>query len=124
MQQHAGNPMIERVLRERFGCVWLRAEAFGSYQCPAEPHPKLLPSSVSQYDTGAHLEETSDGSVFLLEALALGRPGGFQIAVGYNGMIRIDFCIVEQRDSYFLQTPNHLTGRCTRAKGNASAGLD
>jgi sugar lactone lactonase YvrE len=86
VQQHAGNPMIERVLRDRFGCVWMRAEAFGSYQCPADPQPKLLPSSVSQYDNGAHLEETSDGSVFMLVALALGRPGAFHIAIGYNGI--------------------------------------
>jgi hypothetical protein len=37
LQEHAGNPLVERVLRDRFGCVWFRSEATGSYQCPDTP---------------------------------------------------------------------------------------
>lgn len=84
--QHAGNPMVERVLRDRFGCLWFRAEAVGSYQCPTDPQPKVLSQGFSQYDASAHLEETAEGSVFMLVPLLLGRPGAFHIAVGYNGI--------------------------------------
>jgi hypothetical protein len=37
-------------------------------------------------DTSAHLEETSDGSIFMLVNLALGRPGHFHIAKSDNGL--------------------------------------
>ena len=86
MSQHSGSPLIERVLRDKFGCVWFRAEAFSSYQCPTDPQPKLVPHSISAYDSSAHLEETSDGSIFMLVRLALGRPGVFQIANSSDGI--------------------------------------
>lgn len=86
LQRHAGNPFIERVLRDRFGCMWFRAEAFASYQCPADDKPILIPASVSSTDTSAHLEETADGSIFMLVNLALGRPGAFHIATGDSGL--------------------------------------
>ncbi len=109
VQQHQGSPMIERVLRDRFGCIWQRAEAFGSYQCPADPEPTLLPSSVSQYDTSAHLEENSDGSVFMLVPLALGRPGMFHIAVGYNGLPDdMDTAMVGKDGTIWIGTENGL----------------
>ena len=86
VQRHAGSPVIERVLRDRFGCLWFRAEAFASYQCPADAQPKLIPASISQTDTSAHLEETADGSIFMLVSLALGRPGAFHIATSDSGL--------------------------------------
>ncbi len=86
VQRHAGSPLLERVLRDRFGCVWFRAEAFASYQCPADEQPQLLPQSVSKYDSSDHLEETADGSIFMLVYLALGRPGAFQTAAIENGL--------------------------------------
>ncbi len=86
VRRHAGSALLERVLRDRFGCIWLRAEAFASYQCPADDQPKLIPQSVSRYDSSAHLEETVDGSIFMLVYLALGRPGSFRTASVENGL--------------------------------------
>ena len=86
MQRHLGNPMIERVLRDKFGCVWMRAERFASYQCPSDPQPVQLPNSVSGFDSSAHLEETQDGSIFMLVPLELGRPGNFHGATQTEGL--------------------------------------
>lgn len=86
IEKHAGSPMIERVLRDRFGCVWFRAEAFASYQCPTDAQPKPIPDTISQYDASAHLEEAPDGRVLMLVALAFGRPGSFHIASAFNGL--------------------------------------
>ena len=86
LQRHAGDPLIERVLRDRFGCMWFRAESFASYQCPADAKPQLIPPSVSQIDSSAHLEETADGSIFMLVYMALGRPGAFHIVTGTSGL--------------------------------------
>ena len=84
--KHSGSPFIERVLRDKFGCVWLRAEAFASYQCPGMAEPAAMPQQISKYDSSAHLEEAADGSIFMLVSLALGRPGAFQVATLHNGM--------------------------------------
>jgi hypothetical protein len=86
LQRHEGDPLIERVLRDRFGCMWFRAESFASYQCPADAKPQLIPMSISQIDSSAHLEETADGSIFMLVYMALGRPGAFHIATGTSGL--------------------------------------
>jgi len=86
IERHAGRPLIERVLRDRFGCMWFRAEAFASYQCPGDAEPMLIPETVSQYDVSAHLEEAPDGRILTLVALALGRPGSFHIATALNGL--------------------------------------
>jgi len=86
IQKHPGSPLIERVLRDRYGCMWFRAEAFASYQCPADAKPKLIPESISQFDASAHLEEAPDGRVLTLVSLALGRPGSLRVATGSNGL--------------------------------------
>jgi tRNA A-37 threonylcarbamoyl transferase component Bud32 len=86
VQHHAGSPLIERVLRDRYGCMWFRAEPFASYQCPADPQPILMPKSISQFDVSAHLEEAPDGSILTLVPLVLGRPGAFHAATGSNGI--------------------------------------
>ena len=84
VQEHAGDHMIERVLRDRFGCVWFRSEAAASYQCPDKPD--IIPLPALGYDSSAHLDETSDGSIFLLVNLTLGRPGNFHGAMTRNGI--------------------------------------
>lgn len=86
VQHHEGSPLLERVLRDSEGCLWFRAEAFASYQCPGDPGITTLPKNTSQYDSSAHLEETADGSIFLLVYMALGRPGAFHIATQSNGL--------------------------------------
>ena len=86
VQRHLGNPMIERVLRDKFGCVWMRAERFASYQCPSDPQPVRLSNEVSGFDSSAHLEETQDGSIFMLVPMVLGRPGNFHRATLTEGL--------------------------------------
>ena len=77
LKHHAGDPLSERVLRDRYGCVWNRAEARGSYQCPADARPTTLPYEISQIDGSAQLQESSDGSIFMLVPMTFGRPGKF-----------------------------------------------
>jgi hypothetical protein len=84
--QHAGNPLAEKVLRDRFGCVWFRAEVAASYQCPGMAAAAPVPDTIAKDDLSAHLEETADGSVFMLVNLALGRPGAFHTARIANGI--------------------------------------
>ena len=86
LHEHAGSPLVERVLRDRFGCVWFRAEAAASYQCPDMKEAAPVPDTISRYDGSAHLEEASDGSVFMLVGLTLGRPGAFHLAATRNGI--------------------------------------
>jgi tRNA A-37 threonylcarbamoyl transferase component Bud32 len=86
VQRHAGSPMLERVLRDREGCMWFRAEAFASYQCAGDREPKVVPASVAQYDSSAHLEEMADGSILTLVALAVQRPGSIHAAASSNGV--------------------------------------
>src|SRR6201999_3481563 len=62
---HSGSPLTERVVRDRFDCVWFRAEAFASYQCPGMQEPTKIPSDISGYDLSAQLEEAPDGSIFM-----------------------------------------------------------
>jgi ligand-binding sensor domain-containing protein len=109
LARHTGNPLIERVLRDRFGCMWFRAEAFASYQCPTDEQPKLVPATVSQTDTSAHLEETADGSIFMLVYLALGRPGAFHIATGDSGIPEpIGTAIVARDGTIWIGAENGL----------------
>jgi tRNA A-37 threonylcarbamoyl transferase component Bud32 len=86
VDRHVANPMLERVLRDKFGCMWFRAESFASYQCKTDPQPTTLPESISEFDSSAHLEETAKGDIFMLVRLALGRPGAFQTAIDADGL--------------------------------------
>lgn len=86
LARHAGSALIERVLRDRYGCLWFRAEAFASYQCPSDLQPVMISDDISEYDPTAHLEESSDGSIFMLQRMVLGRPGTFKGAVTANGV--------------------------------------
>jgi hypothetical protein len=86
VRRHAASPLIERVLRDKFGCVWTRTETFATYQCATDPQPVKLPAELSSNDTTAHLEETADGSIFMLVPMVLGRPGNFQRATQTEGL--------------------------------------
>ena len=109
IQKHAGSPLIERVLRDRFGCMWFRAEAFASYQCPGDAQPKLVSGDIAQYDVSAHLEEAPDGSILTLVALALGRPGSLHIATGSNGLPEpIDTALIASDGTIWIGAENGL----------------
>jgi protein kinase-like protein/two component regulator with propeller domain len=84
--EHAGSPLIERVLRDRFGCVWFRAEAAASYQCLGMATITPVSDTIARYDGSAHLEEAPDGSVFMLVDLTIGRPGALHTARERNGI--------------------------------------
>lgn len=109
VQRHTGSPLIERVLRDRSGCMWFRAEPFASYQCPADPQPTLMPKSISQFDVSAHLEEAPDGSILTLVPMVLGRPGAFHPATGSNGVPEpIDTAMVAKDGTIWIGTETGL----------------
>jgi hypothetical protein len=109
IQKHAGGPLIERVLRDRFGCMWFRAEAFSSYQCPGDAQPKLVSRDIAQYDVSAHLEEAPDSSILTLVALALGRPGTLHVATGSNGLPEpIDTAMIAKDGTIWIGAENGL----------------
>ena len=109
MQQHAGSPLLERVLRDRFGCLWFRAEAFASYQCPGDSQLKPIPASISQYDSSDHLEEAPDGSILMLVYLAFGRPGSFHRANEQNGFpLNVDTAMVAKDGTIWIGAENGL----------------
>jgi tRNA A-37 threonylcarbamoyl transferase component Bud32 len=108
-EEHAGSPLIERVLRDRFGCLWFRAEEFASYQCPGMKEPATVPSNISEDDLSAHLEESPDGSIFMLVSLALGRPGAFHVAQRKNGVpSSLDAAIIARDSTIWLGTETGL----------------
>ena len=77
-----------RVLRDRFGYVWIRAEAIAGYIEPNSPdinRISLLPSEWAGLDSGGNLEESPDGSILLLNNLTIGRPNAFHVARARNG---------------------------------------
>lgn len=108
VQQHAGDSLSQRVLRDRYGCVWNRSEAHGSYKCPGDAQPTTLPYTLSQQDGSVHIEEAADGSVFMLEPMILGRPGRF-VAAGTNQLPPgIDTAMVGRDGTIWIGTENGL----------------
>ena len=99
---HAGSPVVERVLRDRFDCVWFRAEASASYQCPGMRKTEPISLDISGYDSSAHLQEAPDGSIFMLVNLALGRPGAFHIARARNGIPEMGAAMISQDGTIWI----------------------
>jgi ligand-binding sensor domain-containing protein len=107
--RHAGSPLIQRVLRDRFGCIWLRAEQFVSYQCSTDAEPQTLPANIAANDSGAELQETSDGSILLTNPLGLLRPGSFHLANLQNGVPKaLDTAMVAADGTIWIGTENGL----------------
>jgi hypothetical protein len=85
---HAGDLPVWTVLRDRFGCVWLRNEKLAEYQCPGDPRLRQLPLTVAETASSPpHLRETADGSLIIGSQgkLAVGRPGAFRVLTVENG---------------------------------------
>jgi len=109
VERHAGSPLLQRVLRDKSGCLWFRAEQFAGYQCPADTEPKLLPATVAANDSGALLDETADGSILLGVPLALGRPGSFHVATAQNGLPKaLDTAMVASDGTIWIGTESGL----------------
>jgi tRNA A-37 threonylcarbamoyl transferase component Bud32 len=107
-RQHTGDLLAEKVIRDREGCLWFRAEIRASYQCPADSKPQYLPFEISQIDSSAHLEEASDGSVFMLVPLLLGRPGAFHGMDSSELPAALQSALVGQDGTIWLGTPRGL----------------
>ena len=107
-QRHAGDPLAEKVIRDRYGCIWSRAEIRASYQCPADSQPHFLPFAQSQSDSSAHLEETADGSVFMLVPLLLGRPGAFHAMDSSEFPAALECAMVGHDGTIWLGTTHGL----------------
>jgi hypothetical protein len=71
------------VLRDRFGCIWLRGVNGVLYECPGDQAPHLLRTA----SMGWQLFELDDGSIVIPSAdrLVMGRPGKFRSFSPENG---------------------------------------
>jgi hypothetical protein len=106
---HAGNADAERILRDRYGCVWFRTETSSRYQCPTDPAPVKLNGDFSMNDPTSHLEEASDGSIFMLVRMVLGRPGNFHVANADNGLpAAMDTAMVARDGTIWIGSGNGL----------------
>jgi tRNA A-37 threonylcarbamoyl transferase component Bud32 len=79
-------PASSQVLRDRFGCVWMRNGGGAWYQCPDDPRPVVLPAETVNLGFPQVLE-MADGTMVLPSygALAIGRPGKFRLYLPLNG---------------------------------------
>lgn len=77
-----------KVIRDRLGCVWVRAEIDARYRCPADLTLKSLPYEIASENVNADISEADDGSIIITSnaSLAVGRPGRFLAASAANGL--------------------------------------
>ena len=69
------------VLRDRFGCIWLRNKREAAHQCPGEVHLESL--SAKEIGIGyPQIRELQDGSILIpsFAKLTIGRPGKMQVS--------------------------------------------
>jgi ligand-binding sensor domain-containing protein len=98
---HQSGVDIQRVARDRAGCLWFRSVEAGAYQCPADQQPVLLPAAIAGRNVWAAEEESEDGSMLFanVASLASGRPGSFQVVTPANGLPAVAVtCAVRARD--------------------------
>ena len=86
-----------RVIRDRFGCVWLGSERDEIYDC--DDHIWRV-APFEEADVGANFREAPDGSMVLpgYDVLAVGRPGSFRIARPANGLPAPLFAAIQAND--------------------------
>jgi ligand-binding sensor domain-containing protein/tRNA A-37 threonylcarbamoyl transferase component Bud32 len=85
---HKSELDIQRVVRDRFGCVWFRSIESGAYQCPNDPKPIRLPAAIAGRNVWAGQVENEDGSMLFanVASLAVGRAGAFQLVTPARGL--------------------------------------
>lgn len=106
--QYAGAPVfhrsgldMQRVVRDRFGCLWFRSIESAAYQCPGDDEPIRLPSAIAGRSVWAGAVESGDGSMLFanVASLAVGRPGAFQVATPASGLPPVSVsCAIRARD--------------------------
>ena len=86
-----------KVLRDRYGCVWIGTDDINKYDC-GENRWQFAPFQGA--DVGQNFSEAPDGSMLLvgLDMLAIGRPGAFRIAKISNGLPPALFAALQARD--------------------------
>jgi tRNA A-37 threonylcarbamoyl transferase component Bud32 len=98
---HRSALRVQRVARDRAGCIWFRSVEGGSYQCAGDAEPVRLPAAVAGRSRWAAEEVDASGSLLFANAasLATGRPGSFQIVTPANGLPAVVVtCAVRARD--------------------------
>ena len=85
---HRSDQDMQRVVRDRFGCVWFRSIEAGAYQCPGDAGPIRLPAAIAGRNIWAGVVQNDDGSMLFANvgSLAIGRPGAFQVATPASGL--------------------------------------
>ena len=98
---HPSNLDMQRVARDRHGCLWFRSAEAAAYQCPQDQQPIPVPAPVAGRNVWADVRENDDGSLLFanVSSLAVGRPGAFQIVTPANGLPPESVsCAVRTRD--------------------------
>jgi tRNA A-37 threonylcarbamoyl transferase component Bud32 len=98
---HRSDLDIERVARDRYGCLWFRSLEGGAYQCPGDKAPIRLPVTVAGRNVWGGEVENEDGSMLFasVASLAVGRPGAFRMVTPANGLPAVSVsCAVRGRD--------------------------
>jgi tRNA A-37 threonylcarbamoyl transferase component Bud32/ligand-binding sensor domain-containing protein len=86
---HALNLPAVRILRDRLGFIWIRADSVAGYIAPDSTDINkisLLPIDQVGLRSSDTMEETPDGSILLLDNLTIGRPNAFHTARARNGI--------------------------------------
>jgi tRNA A-37 threonylcarbamoyl transferase component Bud32 len=85
-----------KVLRDRFGCVWIGSDSQNVYDCGENTWRQAPFEGAS---VRSEFNEAPDGSMLLVgyNILAVGRPGSFRIAKPANGLPQL-FVAIEARD--------------------------
>jgi ligand-binding sensor domain-containing protein/tRNA A-37 threonylcarbamoyl transferase component Bud32 len=82
----SGASFPDRILQDRFGCLWARNEIATVMTCPGASTGMVPPSIAGNGDPSAFLAEAPDGSVLVLGNLEFGRPNALHVARARNGL--------------------------------------
>jgi ligand-binding sensor domain-containing protein/predicted Ser/Thr protein kinase len=74
------------VVRDRFGCLWMRSQVDAMYQCPGDFKATVLPTSVVSLGPLTILQ-LDDGTIVIpsFAEMVIGRPGRFRVITPANG---------------------------------------
>jgi ligand-binding sensor domain-containing protein len=95
--QHGTGAIAGRILRDRFGCTWIRGQNDADYQCPGDSAPKGVPETAESIDSAMQISEGPDGAIAMTGPFGVGRPGAFHFAGPENG-VPVPSAILAARD--------------------------